>query len=62
MSSDRHATGVVRISPLLDKEVRTIADQLNQPISQVLNTLVLYALDHVEMKPVKRYEMIFKEK
>lgn len=62
MPNDRHAAGVIRLSATLDKEVRNIADQLNLPISQVLNTLVLYALDHVELKPVKRYEMIFKEK
>lgn len=59
--ADRHTSGVIRLSPLLDKEVRKIAEQTQQPISQVLNTLVLYALDHAGLKPVKQYELIFKE-
>lgn len=57
--SDRHSSGVIRLSPLLDKEVRRIAEQTRQPISQVLNTLVLYALDHVKLKPVNLCEMKF---
>ena len=60
-SSDRHAGGVIRLSPLLDKEVRSIAEKTRQPISQVLNTLVLYALDHMKLEPVKQYEIKFEE-
>lgn len=60
--SGSHSAGVVRLSPTLDKQVREIAAQTHQPISQVLNALVLYALDHVQLKPVKVCEMSFKEK
>lgn len=60
-TSDGHATGVVRLSATLDKEIRYIAEQTRQPISQVLNTLVLYALDHMTLKPVKLCEMKFDE-
>lgn len=60
-SKDRHASGVIRLSPLLDAKVREIAEMTRQPISQTLNMLVLYALDNVEVKPVKVYEMKFKE-
>lgn len=58
---DGHASGVVRLSPLLDAKVREIAEKTQQPISQTLNTLVLYALDHMEVQPVKVYVMKFKE-
>ena len=61
LKKDGHASGVVRLSPLLDAKVREIAEQTQQPISQTLNTLVLYALDHLVVKPVKVYEMKFKE-
>lgn len=60
-SKDRHTASVVRLSPLLNAKVREIAEQTQQPISQTLNTLVLYALDHVEVRLVKVYEMKFKE-
>ena len=60
-ASDRHTTGVVRLSSTLDKEIRHIPEQTRQPISQVLNTLVLYALDHMHLEPVKLCEMKFDE-
>lgn len=60
-ASDSHTAGVVRISSTLDKEIRHIAEQTRQPISQVLNTLVLYALDHMRLEPVKLCEMKFDE-
>jgi len=59
--SDKHATGLVRLSPTLDKKVREIAEQTHQPIAQVMNELLLYALDHVVLKPIKVYGMSFKE-
>lgn len=51
----------MRLSATLDKEIRMIAEQTRQPISQVLNTLVLYALDHMHLEPVKLCEMKFDE-
>ena len=60
-TADRHGAGVVRLSATLDKEIRIIAEQTRQPISQVLNTLVLYALDHMHLEPVKLCEMKFDE-
>lgn len=60
-TADGHAAGVVRLSATLDKEIRFIAEQTRQPISQVLNTLVLYALDHMHLEPVIQREMKFDE-
>lgn len=61
LNPDRHVAGVIRLSSLLDKEVRTIAEKTQQPISQVLNTLVLYALDHMKLKTITICEMQFDE-
>ena len=58
---DGHSTGLIRLSTTLDKQVREIAEQTRQPITQVMNALVLYALDHVVLKPVKVCEMSFRE-
>lgn len=59
--SDAHVSGVIRLSGTLDRQVREIAQQTRQPISQVLNTLVLYALDHMVLKQVTLCKMTFKE-
>lgn len=60
-AADRHIAGNIRLAPKLDREVRQIADMTRRPISQVLNELVEYALEHAEVKPVQLYDISFKE-
>lgn len=60
-AADRHIAGNIRLAPNLDREVRKIADMTRRPISQVLNELVEYALEHTEVKPVQLYDISFKE-
>lgn len=60
-AADRHIAGNIRLAPNLDREVRKIADMTRRPISQVLNDLVSYALEHAEVKPVQLYDIHFKK-
>ena len=60
-ATDRHAAGNIRLSAQLDRKVRKIADMTRRPISQVLNELVAYALEHAEVKPVQLYDISFRE-
>lgn len=59
--ADRHATCPVRLGAKNDRRVRELAEMTRKPIGRVLDELVSYALEHVNVRPVQLYDFKFDE-
>lgn len=59
--ADRHATCPVRLGAKNDRRVRELAEMTRKPIGRVLDELVSYALEHINVRPVQLYDFKFDE-
>jgi len=60
-TSDRHLSKPVRLGAKNDRRVRELAEMTRKPIGRVLDELVSYALEHVNVRPVQLYDYKFDE-
>lgn len=58
--NSQYSTGLARIDKGIDAQVRKLADMTRRPVARVMNELLAYALAHVEVTPVKLYDIAFR--